>query len=102
MKRSILISQRKYLQDILEQFHMTDCKGASTPIETSVKLSKIMSPSTEEEKYEMENVPYHQAVGSLMYLMVGTRPDIAMAVGAVSQYAANPGREHWQAMKRIL
>jgi hypothetical protein len=50
----------------------------------------------------MAQVPYASAVGSLMYAMVCTRPDIAQAVGVVSRYMANPGREHWQAVKWIL
>jgi hypothetical protein len=50
----------------------------------------------------MKNVPYQSAIGSLMYAMLGTRPDIAYAVGAVSQYCSNPGRGHWTAVKRIL
>ena len=50
----------------------------------------------------MSNVPYSSAVGSLMYAMLCTRPDICFAVGLVSQYQSNPGREHWKAVKRIL
>ena len=50
----------------------------------------------------MSKVPYDSAVGSLMYLMVCTRPDIAHAVGLVSRYMANPGKIHWDAVKWIL
>ncbi|GAB4832444.1 hypothetical protein Ancab_040266 [Ancistrocladus abbreviatus] len=50
----------------------------------------------------MSRVPYASAVGSLMFAMICTRPDIAQAVGVVSQYMANLGREHWSAVKRIL
>ncbi|KAH9669264.1 hypothetical protein KPL70_021723 [Citrus sinensis] len=50
----------------------------------------------------MSRVPYASAVGSLMFAMICTRPDIAQAVGAVSRYMANPGREHWITVKRIL
>ena len=44
----------------------------------------------------MKSVPYLSAVGSLMYLAVGTCPDIAFAVGALSRFNANPGRAHWK------
>ncbi|KAE8687984.1 Polygalacturonase-1 non-catalytic subunit beta [Hibiscus syriacus] len=44
---------------------------------------------------EMSRVPYASAVGSLMFAMICTRPDIAQAVGVVSRYMANPGKEHW-------
>jgi hypothetical protein len=50
----------------------------------------------------MFKVPYSSAVGSLMYVMVCTRPDIAHAVGVVSRYMNNPGKEHWETVKWIL
>ena len=50
----------------------------------------------------MSRVPYASAVGSLMYAMVCTRPDIAHAVGVVSHFLSNPGREHWGAVKWIM
>ncbi|GKC70380.1 hypothetical protein Tco_1116263 [Tanacetum coccineum] len=55
--------------------------------------------------YDVERtskVPYANAIGSLMYLMVCTRPDIAYAVSVVSTYLANPGKNHWEAVKWIL
>ena len=50
----------------------------------------------------MTLVQYASVVGSLMYVMVCTRPDIAHAVGVVSRYMANPGKEHWEAVKWLL
>ncbi|GJW44243.1 hypothetical protein Tco_0073042 [Tanacetum coccineum] len=50
----------------------------------------------------MSKVPYANAVGRLMYLMVCTRPDIAYALSVVSRYLANPSKNHWEAMKWIL
>ena len=50
----------------------------------------------------MSHVPYANAVGNLMYAMVSTRPDISHAVGVVSRFMANPGKEHWQALKWVL
>ena len=50
----------------------------------------------------MTTVPYFSAVRSLIYAMLCTRPDICFAVGLVSRYQSNPGREHWKAVKRIL
>ncbi|KAE8695131.1 hypothetical protein F3Y22_tig00110733pilonHSYRG00089 [Hibiscus syriacus] len=61
-----------------------------------------MSPSSEEERMEMSRVPYASTVGSLMFAMICTRPDTAQAVGVVSRYIANPGKEHWNTVKRIL
>jgi hypothetical protein len=50
----------------------------------------------------MSRVPYSSTIGSLMYVMVCTRPDIAHAVGVVRRYMNNPGKEHWEAVKWIL
>jgi hypothetical protein len=50
----------------------------------------------------MRNIPYHEAVGSLMYASLGTRPDITYAVQAVSRFSKNPGLPHWDAVKRIF
>jgi hypothetical protein len=50
----------------------------------------------------MSRVPYSSTVGSLMYVMVCTRPDIAHAVGVVRRYMNNPGKEHWEEVKWIL
>jgi hypothetical protein len=50
----------------------------------------------------MSRVPYSSTVGSLMYVMVCTRPDIAHVVGVVRRYMNNPGKEHWEAVKWIL
>lgn len=50
----------------------------------------------------MSKVPYANAIGSLMYAMVYTRPDISHVVGVVSRYMHNPGKDHWQAVKWIL
>ena len=50
----------------------------------------------------MMKIPYASVVGSLMYAMVCTRPDIGYAVGVVSRFMSNPGKEHWNAVKWIL
>jgi len=47
----------------------------------------------------MSNIPYSSAVGSLMYDMVCTRPDLSPAVSVVSRYMHNPGNDHWEAVK---
>jgi hypothetical protein len=50
----------------------------------------------------MSHVPYANGVGSLMYAMVSTRPDISHAVGVVSRYIENTGKEHWEEVKWML
>jgi hypothetical protein len=70
---------------------MENCKGVTTPINPNEKLSKEMCPKTEEEKKAVEMLPYQSLVGSLMYLAVSTRPDIAHAVSMLSQFNTNFG-----------
>ncbi|KAL5756464.1 hypothetical protein ACOSQ2_021210 [Xanthoceras sorbifolium] len=81
---------------------MQDAKPVSTPLGVHFRLSKEQSPKTEEERTHMTKVLYASAIGSLMYAMVCTRPDIAQAVGAVSRYMNNPGKIHWEAVKWIF
>ena len=81
---------------------MKNAKPVSTPLAGHMKLSKKMCPTAREEKENMAKVPYSSVVGSLMYAMVCTRPDIAHAVGVVSRFLKNPRKEHWEAVKWIL
>jgi hypothetical protein len=81
---------------------MADCNPCSTPLATDVKLTKEMNAKSEEELLAMENVPYREAVGGLIYLMNSSRPDICHAVSVVSKFCQNPGPQHWTAVKRIL
>jgi hypothetical protein len=100
-KRVITMDQTVYLDRVLAKHGMSNVAPVSTPMSTEV-LTAAMSPKTSEEIQNMRNVPYRQAVGSIMYLAVSTRPDIAKAVSAVSKYLENPGQKHWNAVKRIL
>jgi hypothetical protein len=96
------LDQEAYIDRFLDKFGMLTCSGQSTPIDNSVPLSKEMCPDTFEEKRLMEKHPYREAIGSLMYLAVSTRPDLAKAISNVSKYLDNPGELHWRAVKRIL
>ena len=81
---------------------MKSAKPVSTPLASHLKLSKQMCPTTKEEKEGMTKVPYSSAVGSLIYAMMCTRPDICYVVSLVSMYQYNPGRDHWKAVKIIF
>lgn len=96
------LSQERYIERILERFNMKNAKPVSTPLAAHFKMSKKSSPSTEKEREDMSSVPYSSAVGSLMYAMVCTRPDIAHAVGVVSRFLSNPRKIHWEAVKWIF
>ena len=96
------LSQHKYVENVLTRFGMKHVKPVGIPLASHFKLSSSLCPSNEEEKQDMSHVPYASAVGSLMYAMVCTRPDISHAVGVASRFMANPGREHWAAVKWVL
>ena len=101
-KCKLYMSQRQYTINKLEEFRMTDCKPVGTPMLPGEKLTSEQSPKTDEEKREMENIPYISAVGSLMYLATMTRPDIAYTVGVLARFNSNPGMAHWKAVKHVF
>ena len=70
-------------------------------MEPHIKLTNTQSPSTSAEYAAMQHIPYREAVGSLMYAVLGTRPDISYAISTVSRFCSNPGTPHWEAVQRI-
>lgn len=93
----IKVDQEKYVDKMLKVFGMADCKVASTPSFSGQKLSK---PGPEHKPDP--RIPYQNLIGSLMYISVCTRPDIAHAVNFLSQFNACYTEEHWIAAKRVL
>ena len=89
-RKLLALSQEPYIKKIIERFNMGDCKPMDTPIAKGQSLSLEMSPETLQKKERMAIVPYANAIGSLMYVMMCTRPDISYAVGLVSRYQSNP------------
>ncbi|KAK2437339.1 hypothetical protein QL285_022245 [Trifolium repens] len=100
--RKLLLTRKGYLERVVERFGMRGAKSVVTSLAPHFRLSGNHSPTTAEDKTYMEHVPYASAVGSLMYAMVCTRPDISQAVSVVSRFIANPGKAHWEAVKGIL
>ena len=98
----ILVCQEKYVGDVLKRFRMEDCKPTSSPLDPGVKLSMADAPSTVEEIHKMSVYPYKHAIGSLLYLLGGTRPDLAEAVSSLCRFAQNPGLKHWEGVLRVL
>lgn len=93
----LFMHQEKFAKEILDKHGMSDCKPLSTPRDQNEYLTKgetAMNPLQIKE--------YQSLIGQLMYLMLGTRPDIASAVGQVKQHVTNPDNQHWLAAKRIL
>ena len=100
--RSISLSQSTYIDSILARFALEDVKAQATPMVPGAVFSRGDSPSSPSDMDRMRKVPYREAIGSLMYASVATRPDISFAVSMLSQFLDNPGDAHWIGVKRIF
>jgi len=101
-QRLLGLSQGKYIDKVLRRFNMHDSKKGFIPMSSGINLSKTQSPSTNEERDQMCDIPYASAIGSIMYAMLCTRPEFLYALSATSRYQSNPGNDHWIAIKNIL
>lgn len=99
--KELFTCQEGYISRLLEKMNMKDCKPYATPTDCSSQLHLGQCP-TGEGKKSMENVPFREAVGGLMFAATVTRPDIMFSVSQVSRFLNNPGPEHWTAVKRIV
>lgn len=104
---TLFLHQRLYTEKVLKTFNMDTCKPVSSPEDANIKLSRDDSPSPSHDDYdahvdEMRRTPYAAVVGSLLYLSICTRPDIAHSVHVLTRFMHNPGRAHWQYAKRVL
>ena len=94
--------QVRYIDKVLERFSMQNSKKGLLPFRYGVPLSDDQKPKTQEEVDMMRQVPYASVVGSLIYAMLCTKPDICYSVGMVSRYQSNLGPKHRQVVKHIL
>ncbi|KAL0537654.1 hypothetical protein IC582_026637 [Cucumis melo] len=100
--KTLAMSQTSYIDKILSRYKMQNSKKGLLPYRYGIHLSKEQCPKSPQEVEDMSNIPYASAVGSLMYAMLCTRPDVCYSVGIVSRYQSNLGRDHWTAVKNIL
>lgn len=96
-RTEISIDQTAYIEKILQRFKMSDCNPVHLPCDPNITLT-----STEDEKNILTNIPYQEAIGSLLYLSQGTRPDICFIVNKLSSFNNKPEQHHWLALKRVL
>jgi hypothetical protein len=96
--RRLLLSQEAYIDNIAHQFGIDNCAPVSTPIETS----PLPENSPDYTCSPDQRTSYQRIVGSLMYIMLGTRGDIAYAVSVTSRSLSNPGPQHMKLARRIL
>ena len=96
------LSQASYIDEILARFSMQDSKKGFVPFRVGSSLLANQRPKTPAEIERMRGIPNASAVGSLMYAMLCTNPDICFVVGMVSRYQSDPSEEHWIAVKHII
>jgi hypothetical protein len=94
--KDIHLDQCDYLEKVLEHFSMTNAKSTPTPLPSN------WVPQLNKGKVSLELLRNYQSIiGSLLYLMIGTCPDIAFAVTKLAQFSANPSQEHFGQAKYI-
>ncbi|MEN7973604.1 MAG: reverse transcriptase domain-containing protein, partial [Verrucomicrobiota bacterium] len=101
---SVWLGQEKYVNDVLAKFDMYDSKSISTPmsVREGLMTDGAPVPSSAAVSHPVDPHLYKSAVGSLLYIAVATRPDIATAVNTVAKHNSDPKLVHWAAVKRIM
>ena len=94
-QKQMFLHQTKYLNSLLIKYGMSNCKSISTPHEQN----QVMMPKYGEP---VDKTRYQAIIRSITYAVTATRPDLAQALGSVNQFASNPSKEHWIAVKRVL
>ncbi|KAL9812482.1 putative RNA-directed DNA polymerase [Arabidopsis thaliana] len=91
---TLTISQEGYLLKVLKDFGMDQAKSVNTPMGIHFKLQSATDEEVQKQSEVMRAIPYQSAVGSLMYSMISTRPDLAHSVGLVCRFMSKPLKEH--------
>lgn len=91
-----------YIDKVLNRFNMNESKRGFVPMSHGVTLSDTQCASSHDEQERMSRVPYALAIGSIMYTMICTCPDVSYALSVTSRYQSNPGDAYWVAVKNIL
>jgi hypothetical protein len=99
----ILLNQKNYIERIIERFKsLKDSKDLEIPIQPNHKLTSDLKDETETLRNFIDPTIYRQAIGSLIYLMTCTRPDISYSVSTLSKFMQEPRELHWRFLKRLL
>ena len=94
LNRMLGLSQKMYIEEVLKRFSIENSKRGLVSFRHGIHLSKKMCLNTPKEIELTSKIPYASAIGSLMYAMLCTRPDIAHVVSVTSKYQSNLGEEH--------
>lgn len=98
-RRTLTLTQSGYINQVLKQHQMEDCKSVTTPMESGATYG----PTDKAHVAFREDITaYKSAIGSLLYLTTQTRPDIAFSVSKLAQFGLNPTPQHWSGVKRVM
>jgi hypothetical protein len=98
----VRIHQKKYIDKVIKTFKLQDTKNTDIPLQPNQKLTKELLTEDDELRNLIDSEKYRQAIGSLIYLMVSTRPDISYTVSVLSRFMQEPRELHWRCVKRLL
>ena len=98
----IALSQSTYIDKVLKRFKMENAKKGILPMSHGIVLGKNQCQQSAGERVHMSMVPFASAIGSIMYAMICTRPDVSYALSVSSRYQSDLGPGHWSAVKNIL
>ena len=93
-KRLIGLSQDTYIDKVLKWFGMEEAKKGFLPMSHGIHLSKTQCPTMTDERERMSKVPYASAIGSIMYAMISTCPDVSYTPSVTSRYQLDLGESH--------
>lgn len=100
---NITVNQKQYIESLLANFGMAECKPVSTPIAEKMEFKRADCPADNSaDQADMRHYDYRGLVGSLNYLATTSRPDISFVAHTLSSYLNNPGFNHWTAAKHVL
>ncbi len=99
---TVMIHQKKYIEKIIKAFKLQDTKETDIPLQPNHKLSAELLNEDEQLRNFIEPEKYRKAIGSLIYLMISTRPDISYSVSVLSRFMQKPRELHWRFVKRLL
>lgn len=100
-RRTISLSQASYIDAILRRYNLQDLKPVSIPMDPNARLHSEQRAVSSKDLSIVRTFPYREALGSLQYLSLGTRPDITFAVSILARFAGAPGVPHVEGVKRV-
>jgi hypothetical protein len=96
------MKQTGYIDKMCKLFLTETSHPVHTPMKHKDRPRTEMSPTEDADKEEMKDIPYREAIGSLIYLAICTRPEISFAVSTLAEFSNNPGRKHWEGVLYLL